>query len=356
VGTTLAGTDAASATPTTRRNADLASVFGAWAVSRLLAIAALRIALDDPGTSWFTQLTEKWDGIFYLVIGRAGYGPVDVPAPRWPFFPGFPALIRVFGEVGQDTRIVFVVNQLAFLVALVGLYRLARRHTTPRGATIATWSLALFPASFVFSLTYPSAIFLAATVWGFLLVEQEHDVAAGLVVAVAAIVRPNGIVVALSLLLAVKSFRRALVVCGPAAALVISWCWYCYDRTGDALVFLTTKSRWDEITLWQVVTGTAKAAVIPHAVLAAAAITIVVLERRRLPRSWVAFTALYLLPSLVTGMAGLGRYANECFPPFVAFGQWCERISTRLVVASLAVSAGAMCAFAYLVGHSQVVP
>ena len=33
--------------------------------------------------------------------------------------------------------------------------------------------------------------------------------------------------------------------------------------------------------------------------------------------AWLVFGALYLIPSLQLGMVGVGRYANECFPPFV---------------------------------------
>jgi hypothetical protein len=40
---------------------------------------------------------------------------------------------------------------------------------------------------------------------------------------------------------------------------------------------------------------------------------------------WKAWTALLLVPPLLVGVVGLGRYANECFPPFVAGGQLLER-------------------------------
>ncbi len=93
---------------------------------------------------------------------------------------------------------------------------------------LAVWSLALFPAAFVFSLLYPSAIFLAASVWAFLLVEDRHDGWAGIVVAVAVLTRPNGIVLAVALGIGLvvirRAWRRALVVCGPAVVAVGIWC------------------------------------------------------------------------------------------------------------------------------------
>jgi hypothetical protein len=332
------------------------TVATAWIVSRAISIGVLLVALDDPVPSRFTQLTEKWDGLFYLVIAREGYGPVEGVFPRWPFSPGFPALIRVIGELGSDATVIFVVNQLAFLVALLGLYCLARRHASAKAAALAVWAIALFPASFVFSMTYPSSLFLAASVWGFLLVEMHHDISASVCVAAAAILRPNGIVVAAALVIGIGSLRRAAVVCGPAVGVILLWCWYCYDRTGDALVFVTTKASWHEITLWAVVTGRGQLAAIPHGVLAVVAIALVVSRRKAFPRSWLAYTGLYLLPSLVTGIAGLGRYANECFPPFVAAGQLLERRSRPLVVLILACSTAGLCVFAFLAARTEVVP
>src|SRR4029077_10363473 len=131
-------------------------------------------------------------------------------------FPLLPGLIRALSEVADDKAAIFVLNQVLFLVALAGVYRLASRHggvTVPR---LATWSLALFPASFVFSMTYPSAIFLAASVWAFLVIERRADgasgaatdVVAGALAAGATLLRPNGIVLALALVVAVRSVRR----------------------------------------------------------------------------------------------------------------------------------------------------
>ncbi|MEX2099981.1 MAG: glycosyltransferase family 39 protein [Acidimicrobiia bacterium] len=330
-----------------------------WFLSRVISITVLLVAVRDPARgSRFSQVSQLWDGTYYLDIGRHGYGDVAplVGFPKWPFFPGLPALIRVLGELGSDEALVFVVNQLMFLVALAGLYRLARRHAGDRGAALTVWALAFFPASFVFSMTYPSALFLAASVWAFTFVEDRVDLGAGVLAAGAAIVRPNGIVVAIALVCAVRSWRRALIVAGPAVAVIAVWCWYCYDRTGDAFVFLTTKARWEEISAAGLFQGDAKLSVLPHGLLAIAAIAVVVLQRRRLPGAWIVLTALSLLPSLITGMVGLARYSNECFPPFVAAGQVLERWSTRAQWAALALSTFGMVVFAFIVGRYSLVP
>ncbi len=307
------------------------AVVAPWLFSRVVSMVVLLAAVNDPARgSRFDQVATRWDGAFYLDIARNGYGPVDIPFPKWPFFPLLPGLIKAFDEVANDKVAIFVFNQLLFLVALAGVYRLASRHGGRTVGALSVWALALFPASFVFSMTYPSAIFLAASVWAFVLVEDHHDLAAGLVAVGSALVRPNGLVLAVALVVAVWwSWRRVLAVAGPSVVAVLAWCIYCADRTGDPLVFLTTKSRWQEITFVGLFEGHVKWSVLPHVVLAVAALVVLVVQRKRLPLSWLVFGALYLIPSLQLGMVGVGRYANECFPPFVGAGQILERWSPR---------------------------
>jgi hypothetical protein len=333
------------------------AVVAPWLLSRVLSIGVMLAAVDDPFRgSRFTQFVLKWDGAYYVGIARTGYGAVDVEFPRWAFFPGLPGVIRVLRELGDEEVLVFALNQLVLLVALAGVHRIAQRHGSERASMLAVWSLALFPASFVFSMTYASSLFLAVSVWAFVLVDEHHDVLAGLLAAGAALLRPNGIVVAVSLVVAVWSVRRAVVVVAPALVAVAAWCWYCYERTGDALVFLSTKERWQEITAVGLVDGDAKWSVLPHAGLAIAAIVVVVWQRRRMPAAFLVLTALSLLPSLVTGMVGLARYANECFPPFVAAGQVLERWSPRVQAALLGMSAVGLVLFAFVVARYELVP
>jgi hypothetical protein len=332
-------------------------VVAPWLFSRVVSIVVLLIGVNDPTRgSRFVQVATRWDGAFYLDIAHHGYGPVDIPFPKWPFFPGLPGLLRVLSEVADTQVAFFVLNQVVFLVALAGVYRLARRHGTGSAATLAVWALALFPASFVFSMTYPSGIFLAASVWGFLLVEDHLDVGAAVLALGAAMLRPNGLVVAVSLVIAVRSWRRAVVVAGPAVVGVVAWCWYCADRAGDPFVFLTSKSRWVEITFFGLFSGHVKWTMVPHVALAIAAIGVVVLQRRRLPVAWLAFTALYLLPSFQLGMVGLGRYANECFVPFVGGGQILERWPPRARYAALGLSTVGLVAFAFVSARYELVP
>jgi hypothetical protein len=331
-----------------------------WLVSRLYSVLLI-VGASSIGSGHIRATGfAKWDGQWYLAIARFGYGPSPVEGvqTRWPFFPGFAAVIRAIREIGlPDRGSVVVLNQVVFLVALAGVWRIARRYTDAGPARLAVWALAMFPGSFVFSMVYPSAIWLAVSVWAFILVDERRDFAATVLVTGAALVRPNGIVLAIALVLVLRSSRRVLLVCAPSVVAVALWCVACYHWTGDALVFLTSKGGWPEVTIKAFALAPWRYDyVFPHLFLAAAALTALLLVRRRFPAAWTVFTVLYLLPSLGLGMVGLGRYANECFPPFVAAGELLHRARPwlRAFVFASAVVGQAVCAWWVL--HQQYIP
>jgi hypothetical protein len=323
---------------TTRLEGAVSTRFLAWrvallpfVVSRIISDALILVAsherpvaLDPANLDGFA----KWDGSWYARIAYEGYRGAYVPGVEspWPFFPLLPWLMRVGHWLGPKPELAGVVlNHGVFFVGLVGLYRITSRRFGGRAGLLAVWTLALFPASFVFSMVYPSAIYFAASVWAFALVEEDRDVAAGLVLVAAVMARPNGFFVAIAIAFAVRwSWRRVLVVCGPAAAAFAAWSWYNAHRTGDFLTFYKAKDAWPEIDLVDFVLRDRKIA-IPHVLLAVAAIAAVALVWRKLPGSWLVLTGLALGLPLFVGMVGLGRYVAETFPPFAAAGELLQR-------------------------------
>jgi len=319
-----------TASPPATRLFPLRAVVLPFLVSRvisdalILVMAKSRSSLDPAFHSGFA----KWDGAWYVEIAKFGYGAKPLPGQEspWPFFPFLPAVMRVGGWLGPSEWLVGVtVNHLAFLLGLAGLYRIARHHVSPRASELGVWLIALFPASFLFSMIYPSAIFFAASVWAFCFVEERRDLAAGLVAIAAVMVRPNGFVVAIALAFAVRWIpKRVATVCGPALVAFVAWMLYNRDKTGNALTFYKSKDGWPEIDLIDFVLRDRKI-VIPHLLLAIVAVVAVVAVWRLLPKSWLLLTALYLVPAFFVGMVGLGRYAGEIFPPFVAGGEILRR-------------------------------
>jgi hypothetical protein len=55
-------------------------------------------------------------------------------------------------------------------------------------------------------------------------------------------------------------------------------------------------------------------------------------------------------------MVGLGRYANECFPPFVAAGELLHRARRWLLVTAFAASVAGQALCAWWVIHQHYIP
>ena len=121
-----------------------------------------------------------WDGGWYQLIATHGYGapPVDGVWSVWPFFPLYPVLVSGLHLVGSPYSFAqVVVANAALLVALAGVWRLARRHVSATAAAYAVWITALFPGAITFTMGYPDSLFLAGAVWAFVLLEERRPVA-----------------------------------------------------------------------------------------------------------------------------------------------------------------------------------
>lgn len=287
-----------------------------------------------------------WDGAWYAEIARAGYGfTLGNGETPYPFFPLLPALMRGGMFVGlSPVATALLLNHLVFLLALWGLFLLVRAHGSELEATLACWSLALYPGSAPLTLVYPCTILLACSVWGFLLLERNRDGAVATLAAVAALVRPNGLVLPIALGFAAlrrSGLERAVRVVLPAAVAVALWLAWLWWRTGDPLIFATAKAAWHEVTIGALLAGDERPPKIDLAALAFA-ISVLVLAWRRLSADWLLYAALALLPSLGLGILGMPRYTAACFPLFVAAGIVLARLPRPLRVTALACSAAGL--------------
>jgi hypothetical protein len=348
-------------------------VAAAFVVSRVVAVAGLLIGGSvDEGRLSTAGLTS-WDGQWYLMIARRGYGlpPVARPGTRWPFFPLLPATARAIGLLGVSPRWgLTVVANAAFVIALAGVWRLAGAFFSRRVAVIALWGAAIAPFSSVFSMGYPSSLFLAASTWAFVFVHDRRYLAAGTAGVLATLARPNGVVVLVGLAAAVcwsarttvadgdarRPLTRVLrIVCGPGLFALGVWCVELWRWSGDPFAFWSAKRAWNELTIVQFVQTWPRDA-LPHIVVAALAIALIVVAARRLQPAWVLFAACYLLPSLGLGLVGLGRYSGECFPVLVACGIALERAPRTITAILLATSATAMALVAIAVSTYGLIP
>ena len=127
-------------------------------------------------------------------------------------------------------------------------------------------------------------------------------------------------------------------------------CWY---HTGDPLVFFSAKSAWVEYTLVEAPTYLPASL---HVLMAVLLVLPFVITIRRQPPAWVVLVALSLLPSLLLGVVGLGRYAVQCFPLAIAAGALLDRWGTRVGRLVIAGSAAAIVGWALLITQHSYVP
>lgn len=218
-------------------------VWLAWLGAVLLTVTiglAAGAYVWSPG--WYEQHglwpLFAWDYNWYEHIARTGY-PGGHGGREYAFFPLWPLLLD---SVGTHWDVV-AAAAAAWASSAAAFYGLAAGAVRARlGSALA---LACWPGSFVLALAYPDALALAAATWAAALAFRGRPLAAGLVGAVAALARPNGVLIALPLLWLArgKGPRAWLGAAAPvaAAAGVEAYFW---ARSDDATAFFDAQRLW----------------------------------------------------------------------------------------------------------------
>jgi hypothetical protein len=221
----------------------VSAIWAAWA-GVVVATVAIGMAADVydrskaavPGTTPFPFFT--WDFGWYNALAQHGYPPV---ADRfYAFFPLWPWLLRASESIPnwQLAGVLTVVaSGLAFLGVAAG---------SPAGRPLpAALALACWPGSFALLLAYPDGLALAAGAWAAALVLRERPLLAAPLGATAALLRPNGLLIALPLALLSRgrgpAYKLAALAPVAAAAAVEIFFW---DRSGRFGAFFHAQRLW----------------------------------------------------------------------------------------------------------------
>ena len=228
----------------TRRDAlRIAAVWAAWFGALLLALG---IGLAAGAYTWVPGWLEHrglwplfaWDFNWYDFIARAGY-PEEEPARQYAFFPLWPVLLHWAGMHWD----VVVGGALAWAASLAAFFGLS--NGLPSSPLRSALALACWPGSFALALAYPDGLALAAAAWAAAFALRGKPLAAGLLGAIAALARPNGVLIALPLLWLArgKGVRGWLGAALPvaAAAGVEAYFW---AHSGDATAFFDAQRLW----------------------------------------------------------------------------------------------------------------
>jgi len=160
-----------------------------------------------PGRPWL----EGWvhfDAGWYREIANNGYSYTPGAQSSVAFFPAYPLAMRgVATLLGSTLLSGIVVTAAAGCAAATMVWAWFRDRLSPSAAWTALGLFLLYPYAFyLFGAVYADALFIAALLAAFLLLESDHIWLAGLAGAVATAARPIGLVVVAGLV--VRAMER----------------------------------------------------------------------------------------------------------------------------------------------------
>lgn len=298
-----------------------------------------------PITRNLRSLLWQGDAGHYMDIAHHGYhrAPFDVNNRRsqsFAFFPLYPMLLWLLGHLTSD-QILWgaALSNVFFFISLVLLYKLTLAFGYDDSVARRTiFYLAVFPASYFFSLPFTESLFVLLTVASFYAAKRERWWAAGLIGLLASASRLTGVLLFPSLLVLSWQMYRSfqikkivwllLIPCGLLAYMSYSW-WL----SGDALAFKHAAEAWGRKPTIYFLSPLINYLIYPHAIVlpwniqlfnAAAGILcfycIYILGRRR---EWALalYTFMSVAMPLSSGMLqSLERYSMGFFPVFIALG------------------------------------
>jgi len=164
----------------------------------------------------------QWDSGWYFRIATDGYSYVPGRQSSIAFFPAYPAVVAAVAAVVGHAYVVGIVVSLAAGGAVaVLLFTWLRARLTPAATWTALAAFLLFPyAFFVYGVVYADALFVAAVLAAFLLLDADHPLLAGLAGAVATAARPIGVVLIIALVVRALERRGAL---RPGGGGLVDW-------------------------------------------------------------------------------------------------------------------------------------
>jgi mannosyltransferase PIG-V len=317
-------------------------------------------------TSPFWDAFTRYDSGWYFDIARNGYRYVADGRGNIAFFPVYPLLMRyvgrAFGRRAGDLYLGgIVVSWVAFVLAMVVMFSLARLDLSRRRAERAVLLTAIFPFAFFYGVAYTEALFLFFTVASFYCFRTRRWVLGGVCGGLATATRANGILMLPSLAwIAWRSAEptardRALAIAG----LVLVGCGvgayslYIYQLSGNPLEWAATISRWGYYPGGAPIAGLARLArsllTHPYAYLAGERlapydtlngltalvfVAAVPLVWWRLGAAYGWFMAANLWLPLSSGQyEGMGRYCAVLFPFFI----WLASLRSRAVLTTALV-------------------
>jgi len=300
--------------------------------------------LERPHAFWDTF--ARYDSGWYHGIASQGYAYVEGGRSNLAFFPLYPTLMGWGGRLlgGHQSDFYFagiVISWVAFALAMVCLYRLARLDMAHAPAVRTVLYASVFPGAYFFGVVYSEGLFLLGLVGAALAARERRWVWSAVAGAAMTATRVNGVMFVPALVwLAWRANppgrERVLGVLAAASAVggIGGYCVYNYVLSGDPLAWYASIERWGYHPGGNPASGLlaiARAlasrpyqflsteAMAPYdtmnALSATAALALIPLVWRRFGVGYAAVIVLGLVLPLSSGQfEGLGRYVAVLFP------------------------------------------
>lgn len=144
-----------------------------------------------------------WDGGWYTDLAANGYPDHlslltarDDSTASLAFPPLYPLLMRGLGLVGMTPLAAGVLlSTLAGVVAVIGVYAVARDLLSRRAAWLAASLWAAGPMTIVLTMVYSEALFVALAAWALWFAQRDWWITAGVLGLLAGLTRTNGLAV-----------------------------------------------------------------------------------------------------------------------------------------------------------------
>lgn len=281
----------------------------------------------------------NFDGEHYLSIAKMGYANGEQA-----FFPLYPILIQL---LGGGFWAGFIISNLAFLVALVGLYKLLKLDFSEKIAKLSVILLLIFPGNFFFGSVYTESLFLCLVVWSLYSYRCNNFLLSGIIGMFASATRVVGIILLPILVfdLLVKkiklNFSHLSLLFQPLG--LISYIYYSLITWNDPIKFFTVASGFGEqrsssLILLPQVFYRYFVKIIPNLSwdyfpvvfttlmeigVAIMVIWLIVYGFKRIPITYSLLTALvYLIPTLSGSFSSLPRYIIVSFPIYILIAKF----------------------------------
>jgi len=348
---------------------------GVWlwmlGASWLTGVDAGRRATDP--AAWVLDRLVAWDSSFFIDIAEHGYNSTGATCCGQVFFPGYPLSIRALTPIFGDAQIAaLAVPVIAGAVAAMLLWRITNEEFGASAGRHAVALLALTPYGVFLSLAYSESLFLALTLAAWYFARHQRWWWAGLAASGAALVRVNGVFVAIALVVMWFVSRRAYRHAPRSALFALlmpfasagAYTWYVDSRSwpswASAQDFAWKRHvgwPWEGFAWsWRWLTAQASldlrfAGVVEPLVVLAGVALVALLARRRL---WAEFVYVGLSVGVLlfsNRFLSSPRLSVLWFPAFVLGGAWLARNGQRywrrgVYTASVAGLAVASLAFA----------